>query len=128
MIKLEEGKKKIEDMWLARQQMDERLTLFLDKHKDNSILQEYIQLLNMRTDVDKEIKSTGEELYQAMEVAGQDELDSKILSIKCKHSYIKREINQKKFLEKYGPETPEYKEFVQEKQVKGNIMLKDLKE
>ena len=130
------------DISLTQDQLNQRLTVFLDKNKDNPVLKEYIELENMKKEMEKSAKSNSDILYEdcsqltALGVSKDNiekfindtVLNNSIIRVTYKAAYTKRTINSEKFYEMFPSTTDTYKELVTESQVKGNMTVKDLED
>lgn len=144
-VKLQEGKIKVDlsvkerdNIKATEEQVNQRLTIFLDKHKDNQILQEYISLMETKQEVLDSIKKSNEEMYEVtMDLfdngIAKEEIDELLSGsvydrLTLKLPYTKKQIRSKEFLEDFKPDTEMYQKYVEEKTIKGNIVVTPLKQ
>ena len=125
---------------LTQDQLEQRITVFLDKNKNNPILKEYLELEAMKKDMEKSAKNNSDILYEdctqltdlgvnkdTIEKFMNDTvLNNSIIKVTYKAAYTKRTINSEKFYDMFPKTTDVYKELVTESPVKGNMTIKEL--
>lgn len=115
--------KKLDDSLRKQKELKRQKLEFEILNKNNSILQEYLAILNSITEIESEIKVNNTALYESMVKADTKKLESNICKITLKKPYPKTEFNLKLFKEDYKENSKMYKRYVSEKMVKGNIVV-----
>lgn len=99
---------------------------FENDNKDNEILKEYIKLLNQKEKYEKYLNDVKAQLYENMMIVDIDALNGKTLDANLTRPYIKREILLADFIKDNPEGSKLYNKYVRDKQIKGNVKLKNL--
>lgn len=99
---------------------------FEKQNKDNEVLKQYIKILQEEKELNSNMKEYKDLLYEDMLHEDIDELNGNHLDITLKRPYYKTEVLTKKFLKDYKEGSKLYEKYVTKKQVKGNLIIKEL--
>lgn len=98
----------------------------LEKNKDNTVLQEYLNLTNKFEENKKIYDDAKKNMYESMEEAGIDYLEGLSIVANLTHAYTKRELDQDKLKADLGDE--KFNTYFIDKPVKGNVKFKPREE
>lgn len=98
----------------------------LEKNKDNTVLQEYLNLTNKFEENKKIYDDAKKNMYESMEEAGIDYLEGLSIVANLTHAYTKKELDQDKLKADLGDE--KFNTYFIDKPVKGNVKFKPREE
>lgn len=127
-FKLTEEVQRLSDVELTRQQMEQRLLVFVENNKDNEILKQYLEMKKVYDKAEKDLKEGKDLLYTLMIEEDVDNMNTGIIEVNLTKPYIKKSVSMKKLVDIYGEDSNVYKDIVEEKEVKGHITIKPIKE
>lgn len=128
MSKLSDDFNKYEKALETKQEVEQSIKNFERDNKDNEVLKQYLKLLKKLEKAEKEIDSGKTYLYEGMMAEEIDMLNGAVCDITLKKPYDKTNIDTKKFLTDNKPGSKLYEKYVSVKEVKGNIIVKMIKD
>lgn len=128
MSKLSDDFNRYEKALETKQEVEQLIKNFERDNKDNEVLKQYLKLLKKLEKAEKEIDSGKTYLYEGMMSEEIDMLNGAICDISLKKPYDKTNIDTKKFLLDNKPGSKLYEKYASVKEVKGNIIVKMIKD
>lgn len=126
MNSLTENFKFIDRLQGRIQKLQKQKEQFIKDNKDNEILKEFIKILEKEKQLNSNLKEYKDILYDNMCDENIDVLNGNHLDITLKRPYYKTEVLTKKFLKDNKEGSKLYEKYVTKKQVKGNLIIKEL--
>lgn len=126
MNSLTENFKFIDRLQGRIQKLQKQKEQFIKDNKDNEILKEFIKILEKEKQLNSNLKEYKDILYDNMCDENIDVLSGNHLDITLKRPYYKTEVLTKKFLKDNKEGSKLYEKYVTKKQVKGNLIIKEL--
>lgn len=126
MNSLTENFKFIDKLQGRIQKLQKQKEQFIKDNKDNEILKEFIKILEKEKQLNSNLKEYKDILYDNMCDENIDVLSGNHLDITLKRPYYKTEVLTKKFLKDNKEGSKLYEKYVTKKQVKGNLIIKEL--
>lgn len=106
--------KRISDIREEQLKIEDELKRLEYEYPENEELQQYIKLLNRTVELEEEEKEVKDMLTESMSREELKSIESGLISVTYVAPTIVRKVNLDKFTADYGPETEEYKKYVDE--------------